>query len=191
MPHHLSDDRNGHPGVEQVRAVGVPGVVQPHLRHSGGPGQPLEGVAVPTRRHEPPERVDGDVSLNATQLDPAASRSSRCRARWSPRAATASGDSGTMRRPAALLVLSCTTATPPTMTTTEVPDVLDRLERLLGLARGTCAGAGAHVLLRDTRDGMAFEVVLCERGGVVWAGRVGDGRGARCEQSERVGLSVR
>ncbi len=45
--------------------------------------------------------------------------------------------------------------------------------------------------LRAERDGMAFEVVLCERGGVVWAGRVGDGRGARCEQSERVGLSVR
>jgi hypothetical protein len=36
--------------------------------------------------------------------------------------------------------------------------------------------------LRAERDGMAFEVVRCEEGGVVWSGRVGDGRAARCDQ---------
>jgi hypothetical protein len=34
--------------------------------------------------------------------------------------------------------------------------------------------------LRAERDDMAFEVVRCEQGGVVWAGRIGDGGGARC-----------
>lgn len=36
--------------------------------------------------------------------------------------------------------------------------------------------------LRAERDGMAFEVVTCDRGGVVWAGRNGAGGGARCDQ---------
>ena len=36
--------------------------------------------------------------------------------------------------------------------------------------------------LRAERDGMAFEVVRCERGGDVWAGRVGVGGRARCDQ---------
>ena len=36
--------------------------------------------------------------------------------------------------------------------------------------------------LRAERDGMAFEVVSCGGGGVVWAGRLGHGGGARCDQ---------
>jgi hypothetical protein len=34
--------------------------------------------------------------------------------------------------------------------------------------------------LRAERGDMAFEVVLCGRGGVVWAGRISDGGGATC-----------
>lgn len=37
-----------------------------------------------------------------------------------------------------------------------------------------------HILAE--RDGMAFEVVTCDRGGVVWAGRAGDVAAARCDQ---------
>ena len=36
--------------------------------------------------------------------------------------------------------------------------------------------------LRAEHDGMAFEVVRCGGGGFVWAGRVGHGGGARCDQ---------
>jgi hypothetical protein len=36
--------------------------------------------------------------------------------------------------------------------------------------------------LRAERTGMAFEVVTCTGGGAVWAGRVGLGGGAGCEQ---------
>jgi len=42
--------------------------------------------------------------------------------------------------------------------------------------------------LRAERDDMAFEVVVCGRGGVVWAGPVSVGRGARCDDSEQVGI---
>jgi hypothetical protein len=35
--------------------------------------------------------------------------------------------------------------------------------------------------LRAERGGMAMEVARCEGGGVVWAGRIGDGGGARCD----------
>lgn len=45
--------------------------------------------------------------------------------------------------------------------------------------------------LRAERDGMAFEVVVCDEGGVVWAGRVGAGGGARCDPSDEVSVSVR
>jgi hypothetical protein len=41
--------------------------------------------------------------------------------------------------------------------------------------------------LRAERAGMAFEVVSCGHGGVVWAGRVGVGGGARCEGPEQIG----
>jgi hypothetical protein len=44
--------------------------------------------------------------------------------------------------------------------------------------------------LRAERDDMAFEVALCGRGGVVWAGPVDDADGARCEQSDRVSASA-
>ena len=36
--------------------------------------------------------------------------------------------------------------------------------------------------LRAERGDMAFEVVRCEGGGVVWAGRIGDGSVGRCDQ---------
>jgi hypothetical protein len=36
--------------------------------------------------------------------------------------------------------------------------------------------------VRAERDGMAFEVVRCGSGGVVWAGRVGNAGGATCDQ---------
>ena len=37
-----------------------------------------------------------------------------------------------------------------------------------------------HVLAE--REGMAFEMAICDGGGVVWAGRAGDEGGARCDQ---------
>ena len=45
--------------------------------------------------------------------------------------------------------------------------------------------------LRAERDGMAFEVVRCDGGGVAWAGGVGDGGGARCDQPWRARSSAR
>lgn len=60
--------------------------------------------------------------------------------------------------------------------------------------RGALDVAGWQVVeddgqrLRAERDGMAFEVVRCEHGGVVWAGPAGVDRGARCESSEEVSL---
>lgn len=41
--------------------------------------------------------------------------------------------------------------------------------------------------LRAERDGMAFEVALCDHGGVVWAGTDEDAGQARCGPSEQVG----
>lgn len=58
--------------------------------------------------------------------------------------------------------------------------------------RGALDDAGWQVVedddqhLRAQRDGMAFEVVLCDHGGVVWAGPVSVGRGARCDDQEQV-----
>ena len=52
--------------------------------------------------------------------------------------------------------------------------------------RAVLPGAGWRVVeddrrhLRAERDGMAFEVVVCGRGGVVWAGRADVSSGARC-----------
>jgi len=60
--------------------------------------------------------------------------------------------------------------------------------------RGALDDAGWQVVedddqhLRAERDDMAFEVVVCGRGGVVWAGPVSVGRGARCDDSEQVGI---
>ena len=68
---------------------------------------------------------------------------------------------------------------------------------VLGHYREALPRAGWRVVedeenhLRAERDGLAFEVALCGRGGVVWAGQVADRRGARCDRSERVGLSGR
>lgn len=62
--------------------------------------------------------------------------------------------------------------------------------------RETLPDAGWRVVedgedrLRAERDDMAFEVVLCGRGGVVWAGPVDDVGGARCEPSDRVSGSA-
>lgn len=62
--------------------------------------------------------------------------------------------------------------------------------------REALADAGWRVVedgdssLRGERDGMAFEVTVCDGGGVVWAGRVDAGGGARCGGSEQVGLSA-
>lgn len=61
--------------------------------------------------------------------------------------------------------------------------------------RGALADASWQVVedddrhLRAQRDGMAFEVVLCDHGGVVWAGPVSVGRGARCDDAEQVGIT--
>jgi hypothetical protein len=52
--------------------------------------------------------------------------------------------------------------------------------------RTALPGAGWRVVEDDTRhvraerEGMAFEVVVCRLGGVVWAGRTESGGGARC-----------
>lgn len=64
---------------------------------------------------------------------------------------------------------------------TEDVDVLQHYRAALRDAGWRVVEDDAHNL-RAERDGMAFEVVSCERGGVVWAGRVGDGGGARCDQ---------
>lgn len=64
---------------------------------------------------------------------------------------------------------------------TEDVDVLQHYRAALGDAGWRVVEDDAP-RLRAERDGMAFEVVRCGRGGVVWAGRVGDG-GARCDSS--------
>ena len=52
--------------------------------------------------------------------------------------------------------------------------------------RAALSDAGWHVVEDDTRrlraerDGMAFEVIVCRRGGVVWAGNADVSGGARC-----------
>ena len=63
--------------------------------------------------------------------------------------------------------------------------------------RDALADAGWRVVeddeghLRAVRGGMAFEVAVCDRGGVVWAGSPGAGGGASCEPSDEVSVSVR
>ena len=58
---------------------------------------------------------------------------------------------------------------------------------VLGHYRSALPAAGWRVIedggdrLRAERNGMAFELVACERGGVVWAGRDGDRGSARCD----------
>lgn len=64
---------------------------------------------------------------------------------------------------------------------TEDIDVLRHYRAALRDAGWRVAQDDAHHV-RAERDGMVFEVVSCERGGDVWAGRVGDGGGARCDQ---------
>jgi hypothetical protein len=64
---------------------------------------------------------------------------------------------------------------------TEDIDVLQHYRAALRDAGWRVVEDDAHHL-RAERDGMAFEVVSCVRGGVVWAGRVADGGGARCDQ---------
>lgn len=60
--------------------------------------------------------------------------------------------------------------------------------------RGALADAGWQVVedddqhLRAERDGMAFEVAVCGGGGVVWAGPVSVGGGARCDSAEDVSI---
>lgn len=72
---------------------------------------------------------------------------------------------------------------------TEDVDVLEHY-------RGALDDAGWQVVedddqhLRAERDGMAFEVVVCADGGVVWAGPASVGRGARCDDPEQVGISA-
>ena len=64
--------------------------------------------------------------------------------------------------------------------------VLTEEADVLGHYRSALAAAGWRVVeddgnrLRAERDGMAFELVTCDRGGVVWAGRDGDRGGAGC-----------
>ncbi|MDP3969961.1 MAG: hypothetical protein Q8Q02_16980 [Nocardioides sp.] len=59
--------------------------------------------------------------------------------------------------------------------------------------RTALPGAGWQVVeegadrLRAERDGMAFEVAVCGRGGVVWAGEVGIRGGARCDRESATG----
>ncbi len=77
-----------------------------------------------------------------------------------------------------------------TFVLTEGVDVLQHYREVLDDA-GWRVVEDDENYLRAERDGMAFEVVLCEPGRCRVGRRVGDGRGARCEQSERVGLSVR
>lgn len=70
---------------------------------------------------------------------------------------------------------------------TEDVDVLEHY-------RGALGDAGWRIVeddeqhLRAERDKMAFEVVPCDQGGVVWAGPVSVGRGARCDTSEDVSV---
>ena len=61
---------------------------------------------------------------------------------------------------------------------------IDVLQHYRAALRGTgwrVVEDHAHHVLAE-RDGMAFEVARCDGGGVVWAGRAGDGGGARCAQ---------
>jgi hypothetical protein len=64
---------------------------------------------------------------------------------------------------------------------TEDVDVVQHYRAALRDAGWRVVENDAHHL-RAERSGMAFEVVSCARGGVVWAGRVGDGGRARCDQ---------
>jgi len=64
---------------------------------------------------------------------------------------------------------------------TEDVDVLQHYRVALHDAGWRVVEEDAHHV-RAERDGMAFEVVRCEGGGVVWAGRVGVGDGPRCDQ---------
>ena len=60
-------------------------------------------------------------------------------------------------------------------------DVLQHYRAALRDAGWRVVEDDAHHL-RAERDGVAFEVVSCERGGVVWAGRVEHSGRARCDQ---------
>ncbi len=59
-------------------------------------------------------------------------------------------------------------------------DVLKHYRTALPEAGWRLAEDDSHHL-RAERDGMAFELVMCDRGGVVWAGRDGASGGARCD----------
>lgn len=63
---------------------------------------------------------------------------------------------------------------------TEDVDVLQHYRVALAEAGWRLVEDDAHQL-RAERDGMAFEVVTCGQGGVVWAGRDGTRGGARCD----------
>jgi len=62
---------------------------------------------------------------------------------------------------------------------TEPADVLQHYRVSLAEAGWRVVDDDAHHL-RAERDGMAFEVVTCDEGGVVWAGRSGDRGAPRC-----------
>jgi hypothetical protein len=64
---------------------------------------------------------------------------------------------------------------------TQDVDVLQHYRVALPEAGWQVIEDGRHHLHAE-RDGMAFEVITCGRSGVVWAGRDGDGGGARCDQ---------
>ena len=64
---------------------------------------------------------------------------------------------------------------------TEDVDVLQHYRVALAEAGWRLVEDDAHQL-RAERDGMAFEVVTCDRGGVVWAGSDAVAGGARCPQ---------
>jgi len=63
---------------------------------------------------------------------------------------------------------------------TENVDVLQHYRAKLPKADWRVVEGDAH-RLRAERDGMAFEVVTCDRDGVVWAGRHDSGGRAQCE----------
>lgn len=68
---------------------------------------------------------------------------------------------------------------------TEDVDVLQHYRAALPEAGWRVVKDDAH-RLRAERDGMAFELVMCGRGGVVWAGTDAVRGGARCDQGDTV-----
>jgi predicted RNA binding protein YcfA (HicA-like mRNA interferase family) len=70
---------------------------------------------------------------------------------------------------------------------TEDVDVLEHYRTALSEAGWTVVeDDGSHV--RAHRAQMAFEVVPCQGGGVVWAGGIGAEGGASCDESEQVNV---